>query len=1046
MSAGIRRLCAAAALALAAGRVPAREAAASPAAATEASPRVAAVDLVLPPGEPDSGLAELVSVSQGELLSMRAVRRTVQLLYQTGRFRNVVVRTHPVPAPASGPGSWVRLEVTCLPLRVLSALQLHAAEPRVLSDDALRESTGLAANAPLDDADVAAAVDRVRAALARRGWRDAEVQATVRGERLATLDLTVRPGAPTRIHGLRLAGDAGPGAERLLEGLKLRAGAVLDQDALAADARALRERLEAAGYRRARVGTPEVTVQDGAAEVVFPVEAGPLVRFVFRGAAAVEPAVLERQLGLEPGQPVDAPAVDAAVERLLAFYRARGYADVRIEPAEVRRGGVLAIVFHVTEGDRYQLGAIRIEGVAQRTPAAVRTRLLALLDGEDETAPETPEADAARALLISVPGAKTRPAPPDAVAPRARWDAAAWERAAAGVVDDYRVDGYLEAAYLGSTTTLDRVRRVVDATVRFREGPRTSVESIAFQGNGSVSLAELVRETRLAPGEPLSFARIEETRVALLRLYLARGHVYARVEAHEDVDKVRQTAVVRFVIDEGPLVRIGRIVVNGNRRTREEVVRRALAIREGDVYRPEAIARSQAALLRLNVFRSVGLRIQDAEVPAETKDLAVEVSERPWQTLSQSVGFSYADGPRSVLEYGLPNVGGRALELTARAKVNYPIESSLRDRLDERCRSDAAARGVTGEALANTECAWWDVVEGRADVGLRNPRVDLFPVPAALRTDLIGERLHRKAYDLTRLSGIAGVDLSLTERIALTLQYEAEIDDIAKLGGSTYLTQADVERLRFDDGITTLHSIRPSIALDYRDNAAHPHRGWFASATAEYAHSLGTAGGALLFGLKGSDVHANFVKTQGTLSGYLPATPGAVLALSVRGGRIFALDDRSVTIIPKRFFLGGASTMRGYGEDEMVQQDVRPVLAQEARHCATSLTDLGCTAAGREIVDGKLPTAAGGQVFLLVKSELRLQLRGSLEAGLFADLGNLWYDPGAYRTLDLRANLGFGLRFATPIGPAALDFGFNVSPDEDVNERLFEPHFSIGLF
>jgi outer membrane protein insertion porin family len=561
-----------------------------------------------------------------------------------------------------------------------------------------------------------------------------------------------------------------------------------------------------------------------------------------------------------------------------------------------------------------------------------------------------------------------------------------------------------------------------------------------------VSLADLVREARFAPGDPLSYERIEETRLALLRLYLARGHLYARIDVRERVEHDRHAAVVRYEITEGPVVRIGRIVVNGNRRTREDVVRRALAIREGEVYDPKAVARSQMALLRLNVFRSVGIRVQDPEAPAETKDLAVEVSERPWQTLAPGVGFSYANGPRTFVEYGLPNLAGRALELTARAKVNYPIEDQLRTRLRERCRADFREKYGPEVNVDRVECAWWEVIEGRADVGLRNPHVDLFPVPASVRADVIGERLHRKAYDLTRLSGVAGLDLAFTDRIAMSLQYEAEIDDIRKIDGSAFLTQADLERLRFDEGVTTLHSIRPSFALDFRDNAAHPQRGWFAAGTVEYARSIGDEDSPLFGLLDGSEVHTNLAKVHGTLSGYLPLTPGTVVALSLRGGQIFPLDERSRTIIPKRFFLGGASSMRGYGEDEMLQQDYRPVLAAEARHCATSLTSIGCTERGRAILDGKIPTSEGGQAFLLVKSELRFQLRGSVEAGLFLDVGNLWYRPEAFRLLDLRANVGAGLRFATPIGPAAIDLGVNVTPDEHVNERTFAPHFTIGLF
>jgi outer membrane protein insertion porin family len=193
-------------------------------------------------------------------------------------------------------------------------------------------------------------------------------------------------------------------------------------------------------------------------------------------------------------------------------------------------------------------------------------------------------------------------------------------------------------------------------------------------------------------------------------------------------------------------------------------------------------------------------------------------------------------------------------------------------------------------------------------------------------------------------------------------------------------------------------------------------------------------------------VHTNMLKLSGTLSGYLPIGRASVIALSLRGGRVVPLDRESRTIVPRRFFLGGASSMRGYGEEEMIQQDVRGLLAAEARQCATSLTGAGCTARGRQIAAGQTPVSEGGEAFLLGKAELRLALTPSLETGFFVDLGNLWLDPRQYRLLDLRANVGFGLRFVTPIGPAALDLGFNVQPDSRINEGTFAPHFTIGLF
>ena len=93
--------------------------------------------------------------------------------------------------------------------------------------------------------------------------------------------------------------------------------------------------------------------------------------------------------------------------------------------------------------------------------------------------------------------------------------------------------------------------------------------------------------------------------------------------------------------------------------------------------------------------------------------------------------------PRAFVEYGQPNLLGRALEFAARTKVNYPL-SELRSEVDERSGLDR--------------------LEGRADVGLRSANLAAFAFPAGVRGDLIGEILHRDAYDLRRGTIVTGLD------------------------------------------------------------------------------------------------------------------------------------------------------------------------------------------------------------------------------------------------------------------------------------------------
>ena len=88
----------------------------------------------------------------------------------------------------------------------------------------------------------------------------------------------------------------------------------------------------------------------------------------------------------------------------------------------------------------------------------------------------------------------------------------------------------------------------------------------------------------------------------------------------------------------------------------------------------------------------------------------------------------------------------------------------------------------------------------------------------------------------------------------------------------------------------------------------------------------------------------------------------------------------------------------------------------------------------------------GGEAFLLGKLELRLPVSRRVELGLFLDAGNLWLDPQNVDWRRIRPCAGAGARFVTPIGPAALDFGFNLDRDRSVNEALYGVHFTIGLF
>ncbi len=89
----------------------------------------------------------------------------------------------------------------------------------------------------------------------------------------------------------------------------------------------------------------------------------------------------------------------------------------------------------------------------------------------------------------------------------------------------------------------------------------------------------------------------------------------------------------------------------------------------------------------------------------------------------------------------------------------------------------------------------------------------------------------------------------------------------------------------------------------------------------------------------------------------------------------------------------------------------------------------------------------GGTLFELAKVELRLPLRPRLRARPVLRGGEpLVLEERLYKPFDLRPVAGLGVRYVTPVGPLALDVGFNLTPDEQLNEPIFAVQFSVGVF
>jgi outer membrane protein insertion porin family/translocation and assembly module TamA len=155
----------------------------------------------------------------------------------------------------------------------------------------------------------------------------------------------------------------------------------------------------------------------------------------------------------------------------------------------------------------------------------------------------------------------------------------------------------------------------------------------------------------------------------------------------------------------------------------------------------------------------------------------------------------------------------------------------------------------------------------------------------------------------------------------------------------------------------------------------------------------------------------DFVKLQGEAKWYVPLAAKTIWASRLKLGFAEPIAGGKEVPLFERFFAGGGNSVRGFE---------RRMLGPLTRHD----DPLG----GRSLLEGSL--------------ELRQQLTKSLGGVVFIDFGQVSlrsFDPPVGH---LKFAGGFGIRYATPIGPLRLDFGFPFQRRE--TDRGWQIFFDIG--
>ena len=915
----------------------------------------------------DPAIAELVATRVGQPLSMADVRESIAHLFGLGRFQDVRVEALDVPGG-------IRLRYDLVPIHAVQSIGFRGT---------LGLSKGLLGRTVSNRFGSTPAIGRAGevARTLEQLYRDhGYLRASVRP--VATekhdpdrtlLDFEIDAGPRAVIRTVEIVGDEpieGRAAfQRTVHAVTAEPYDPTEIDAALTDYVARlkkRRRYEASASYSARPSADATS-----ADVTINLAVGPIVSVTFAGDPLPKDKLGEL-VPVEREGSLDQDLIEDSIQRIKSYLNQLGYWKADAQAERQVGNGTTTVVFTVRRGLQYRIAdGVDIQGNRALTPEQLRPALAKLQANE---------------LFVES-------------------NLTAAIGAIAGL---YQRLGYARAKVAGTPNELNPSGtgqgRVKPAIV-IVEGALSVVGTVSFKGNESVPADQLRGIVKVATGQPYYEPQVVVDRDAVMLEYRNRGFESADVVVRPAPTADGTRVDLPFEINEGPQTVVDHILIVGNTRTDQRVIKRELLLQEGKPLGLEDQIESQRRLSALGLFRRI--RIDPLSHGTGTrKDVLVTVEEAAATTLSYGGGMEVtrrlrATGPsgearerlelapRGFFDIGRRNIGGknRSIDLYTRVSLR-PSDPTDTDE----------GHGLFGFS------------EYRFVSTYREPRV--FGVNADLLLTAAVEQGIRTSFNFAR----KGVNAEIVRRWSPGLRTSARY--------SFGTTRTFDEKLSPDDQATIdrvfpqvrLSGVSAAVSRDTRDDVIDPTRGLFVSAE-------GTLDARALGGQVG------FMKTyvQGFWFRQLPVKRRAVFATRLAVGladgfpRAVPGEAKPIEDLPasERFFAGGDTTIRGFALDSV-----------GAPNTISPTTGF----------------PRGGNAVIVMNGELRLAVWKDFGAALFVDGGNVFDRVTEFDWGELRGATGFGLRYRSPIGPIRMDIGFKM--DRRLIGTTLESrralHFSIG--
>ena len=930
-------------------------------------PRIVAVRVVTESGAVLEENPPKLTVRAGQAFSVQTESTSLRELFRSGRYADLRAELTDVPGG-------VRLDYVVRQNLYINRVQIAGLrEPpgEALALSSLRLNVG----EPFRTSDMKDALDRLRQTLEDDGQYQAK------------LDYTTTPHADTLQMDIVVHVTAGPRArigtvtvqnqtqfanDEARRQVKLKEGSELTSDRLNRVADRTRKWLAGKNYLGARVAIHRGAYdpKTNRVPVEFTLYAGLEVRVEVTGAKVPE-STLRRLVPIYQEGAVDEDLLQEGRRSLRDWFERAGYFDAQVS-------------YSVSEAPPEGAPNV-VHGYSRRVAYQVNRGEHHRLVNVEFSGNKYFDSDLLRARVKIQPAAFASPG---------RYSTELLQDDVTSIRTLYDANGFQDCVVESQLTDEYRGRRG-DLSVRFviQEGAQTRVASVNVEGNRQLTRNEILSVVGSSEGQPYSEFNVSADRDNILAIYYNQGFSDAQFSA--TVEKKAAAGPnagpmvdLTYQITEGPQIRVARVLIGGYEHARLGIISREVGIKAGQPLSESNVVETQRKLYNLGIFSRVSIAPQNPNGDDENKTMVVMVDEARRYTIGYGLGL---EAQRL----------GSSTSATAESITFAPRATVELTKADLTGRADA----LSFKARAST-------IQGRALLTYTAPNYFASPnFNLQFSADYILTR-DVQTFDSRRAEGTIRLSEKISPTSTLVYRYsyrhvvasniKIEPEEIPLFSQNTEVSEFGVSWLR-----------------DHRDSVSDPTRGDFENVDVAMA-------------MKPIGSSADFIRVYMQNSTYHRIGRRLVFARSTRFGVQTPYGNSLSTDIPlpERFFAGGGTSLRGFALNQ---------------------------AGPRDPVTG---FPVGGQSMLIFNQDLRFPMHlplvgDKLGGAVFYDAGNVF---PSIRTITFRTSppaptfsatnpnvcltnctnelnyfshtVGFEFRYNTPVGPVALDLGYQLNPAE----------------